>query len=123
MRTRALALLVLVCALVACGGATKRQATLKATLVAVDQARDVVIRIDATAQDLILDTSTTKEQFTERITAYRKIQRKLLDGFEATYKAIAVAAITDDDTSLTNMLMVFQNLIATFDKFKKDHDQ
>jgi len=120
MARRAVQLVVLLCVLVACSSA-KRQDTLKTTLVAVNQARDVFIRIDATAQDLILDSSTTKEQFTERITVYRKVQRKLRDGFELVYKAIATAAIVDDDASLANMLAAFRELITTFDKFQKDH--
>lgn len=123
MTPRRLVPLVLLLALVACGGATKRQETLKTTLIAVNQARDVFIKIDSTAQDLILDSSTTKEQYTERIAAYRKAQQLMIGAFSAAYQAIATAAAFGDDTSFLTMTGVIADLMDRFNKYKKAHDQ
>lgn len=107
---RALQLVVLLCALVACGGKDKRATTIKATLAAVNQARDAYIVFDGKAQNLIADTAQTRAEAVERLATYRAKRELIVEAFTVAYQAIATAAAINDDPSIKTMLTAVEAL-------------
>lgn len=114
-------LVVLLCVLVACGGQSKRVETLKATLTAVNQARDSFLAFDAKAQILIADTAPM-DRVVELLAAYRKRAALIVDTFVLTYQAIATAAtLDDDDASIASMVLAVKNLGERIKALQKDY--
>lgn len=102
MRPLRLVLLVSLC-LVACT-ATQRERTITATLAAVNDARDTFVTIDRAAQNAIVALAPSYERGYAALLVYRKKRELVVEAFAAAYRAIAIAATTDEATAIPNMI-------------------
>jgi len=107
---------VLVLIAVACGP-TARERMLRSTLIATNAARDAFIEIDKRRQEEILETSTSMQQFTERITKHRERRNVIVEKFEAVYQAIAAAAVLAADPDLKHLSTASTALQELLDDF------
>lgn len=103
MRRPATALLLLVVLLAGCG-ASARERTLQATLLTVNASRDGFITWDRAAQDAIVADAPDLDTGRAELVAYRDKRAKVVTLFESAYRAIAIAAVLNDDPrSLVNL--------------------
>lgn len=101
---RPITTLLLALVLLACG-ASARQHTISAALVAADASRDAFVAFDAAHQQQLVATAASLDDGRQRLEAYRKQRDPIVQGFAMAYRAIATAAIlTDDPTSIPNMI-------------------
>lgn len=114
-------LLLVFAGLVMCGcGASARERTIKATLVATNTVRDDFITLDGKAQMMIVDTATTREEGVSRLLAYRAKRDVIVQGFAVVYKAIATAATTSGDPSVATMLDAARKLQAAIAAIREE---
>lgn len=108
MRIRS-TLVILLVLLAACG-ATQRERTIKATLVAVNQARDVFFTFDRVTQSAIVAAAPTYDRGAAALASYRKVREPVVESFAVAYRAIATAATVKDDLSLAGMLIAARQI-------------
>jgi hypothetical protein len=102
--------LVLALAVAACGASARDQA-IHATLVSVNAARDGFSEWDRRKQQSIVEAATSLDDGKAKLVDYRRKREPVVDGFVATYRAIAIAAVVSDDpTSLATLLEVARRL-------------
>lgn len=118
MIVKRLSLVVLVVVLAACG-ASQRERTIKATLATVNQASDAFASFDHATQTGIVAAAPTYERGAAALAAYRKKRELVVDAFALVYRAIATAAMVDDDPSLVNMLTAARQIAAAFHSLKQ----
>lgn len=107
---RPLSLVVLLVVLVACG-ANVREQTLRTTYTGVTAAQAGFLAWDRVHQLELAQTATTYEHGVEQLHAYHAAREPVLEAFEATYRALAAAAIADkDDESLFSAVRAFERL-------------
>lgn len=115
--TIAAGLVLMAAAWTGCGAAA-RERTLNATLVAVNAARDGFIEHDRLTQTAIVDAAATREAAVAELAAYRKKREPVIEAFTATYRALAIAAVLEDDpTSLGSLLFTAKQLAAILESF------
>lgn len=120
---RVLTLLIALCALAACSGASQRRKTIDATLAAVNRARDAFISVDDVAQTTITETATSLEQGKQRLADYYKRRTLVVEAFAAAYRAISLAATSDGDPTIADMVAMAKSLSDTYEEFKKAVNQ
>lgn len=99
-------------------GASARERTLNATLVTVNAARDGFIEHDRVTQLALVDAAPTREAAVAELAAYRKKREPVVEAFTAAYRALAIAAVLEDDPkSLSNLVLVAQQLAAILESF------
>ncbi len=104
--------------LVACG-ATQRERTVKATLAAVNEARDAFVAFDNAAQQTIIAIAPSYEKGLAALLVYRKRREFVVEAFASAYRAIAAAAATDDaPTAIADMIAAAQHLHGAFNALK-----
>ena len=96
-------LLLVLCVLATCG-ASQREKTIKTTLAAVNDARDMFIVLDSKIQNAIADSAKSVEDGIARLDAYKKKREAGVAVFEAAYRSIAIAATANDEKSVVMML-------------------
>lgn len=107
-------LLIVLCLLVACG-ASQREKTIKATLVAVNASRAAFGELDLTRQRAILSACNPptcfEADYNKQIAAYRATRESIVKAFEDAYRTIANAlALYDDQKSLQAVIDVASKL-------------
>lgn len=85
---------------VAACGASQREKAVRASVVAVNAARDGFEAWDAAHQKAIVDKATSREDGEAKLAAYRASRDPIVHGFEIAYRLLAVAATQTDDPSL-----------------------
>lgn len=103
--------------LLACSG-SQRIKTLRTGLVGLNAARDSFMVWDAAKQAAIVESATSPEDGQAKLKAYREARAKLAAQFEVVYRAIAAAAVANDDPSLKAAIDAAQRLLADIDKLK-----
>ena len=78
----------------------QRANTIRASIVAVDAARDGFVSWDRDHQMAIVDSATSRADGEAKLAAYRDQRQKVTDGFRLVYRALALAATQTDDPSL-----------------------
>jgi hypothetical protein len=89
--------------LVACS-ASARQKTIQTTLAATDVARAAFNTFDMSYQQSLLAKASDKTTLDKAIADYRAKQTKIVTAFAVTYRAIAAAAVVNDQPSLDGMI-------------------
>lgn len=103
-----------------CGcGASQRERTIKATLVAVNETRDAFVSFDQATQLAIVQAAPTYERGTVALHVYRSKREAVVEAFELVYRAIATAATLDDDPSLATMLAAARSIATAFNALKQ----
>lgn len=100
------------------GGCSGRQKTLRASLVAVDAARDGFVEWDKQHQLQIVEKATSKEEGRAKLDEYRTNREPIITGFEVVYRAIALAATREDDASLRDALDRAEKLFQAVTRLK-----
>ena len=95
---------VLLAWLLAGCGASAREKTIHATLTATDAARTAFVGFDEQYQHVIVTEAKDLDSGKAALVAYRAKRAHTIDVFGATYRAIATAAILNDDKSFTGLL-------------------
>lgn len=111
-----LGLAILTMAWAGCG-ASARQKTLHATLIAVDAARDGFVEYDKQRQISIVESSESHAAAVERLAAYRTDRAPIVEAFAQVYKLLATAALLEEDRSLTAALAAAKQLAETLAAF------
>lgn len=93
-------LMLVVLALAGTPGCAGHQAELRASLIAIDAARDGFIAWDDAHQSAIVKASTSLEQGRADLDRYHQHREPVLRGFEIAYKALAIAALEPTAASL-----------------------
>jgi hypothetical protein len=87
---------------------SQRQDTIHASVVAVDGARRAFVPWDKAHQQGIVDADKaagkSREQVQADIADYRATQEKIKEGFTVAYRALTLAALQNDDPSLTTAI-------------------
>lgn len=110
-------ILTLLLSLVACG-ASARESTIRTTLIATNAARDGFVAYDAHRQTAIVDAATSLDQGKGALTEYRVKRQPVVEGLSATYRAIAIAAVLEDDPrTLASMLTLAAQVKTLIDTF------
>jgi hypothetical protein len=99
-------------------GASQREKTLRATLIATNAARAGFTKFDADHQQQIVKDATSLEDGKAKLAAYREDRDKVRLLFEAVYEGIAAAMLLDDKAPLTELLKAAENLEAALTKLK-----
>lgn len=110
--------LVLVLAFAACG-ASHREQTIKATLAAVNEARDSFVSLDNAAQQTIVAIAPSYERGLAALLVYRKRREVVVDAFAAAYRAIAQAATVDDASAIPTMLAAARYVAGALNTLKE----
>lgn len=119
MRPIRMLMLIALVAIAASCSATQRTDTIKATLVAVNEARDAFVVFDRATQSTIVETAPTYERGASAITTYRLKREVVVDGFTLAYRAIALAALASDDQSVTSMVAIASNVATAWKALKE----
>jgi DNA/RNA-binding domain of Phe-tRNA-synthetase-like protein len=90
---------------------SQRVDTIHSTLIAVNAARDGFTAWDRQHQQTLVAAAVTRETAEQSVSSYRDGRRHVVDGFEVTYRALAVAATQTDDVSLSAALTTATELI------------
>jgi hypothetical protein len=106
-----LAILALLCALVGACTKSERTDTLRASLIAVNAARDGFTSWDRQHQQGIVEAATSRDAVQAALEHYREQRTPVVSGFEMAYRALAVAATQTDDPSLQRALASSSQLI------------
>ena len=88
-----------------------RANTLRVSLTALNTARDGFIDWDRHHQMQIVETSKTRDEAESALFAYRERRKPVIEGFEAAYRALAVAATQTDEPSLRGALAMSADLV------------
>lgn len=91
--------------------ASKRQDTIRATLVGLNSARDGYTRWDLQHQKAIVEKATSREEGETKLSTYRERQATVVSSFEIAYRTLALAATQTDDPSLSAALTVSAELL------------
>lgn len=105
-------------ALASCG-ASQREQTIASVLAATDAARDGFITWDKAHQISIVNGSTSETDAKAKLESYRSSRAKIVEAFEGMYRAIAIAASLNDDTSVANLIKMAELAKQTLDDFMK----
>jgi hypothetical protein len=97
----------------------KRQDTLRASLIAVDAARDGFVKLDGDRQQAIVAAATSFEDGKTKLEAYRAWRDKILVAFPVVYRAIALASMHDDEASLNDAIKQAKVLLKAIEAFKE----
>jgi hypothetical protein len=89
----------------------QRVDTIHTTLIGVNSARDGFTAWDRQHQQALVTAAATREAAEQSIASYRDTRSHVVDGFEVTYRALAVAATQTDELSLTAALSTANDLI------------
>lgn len=103
---RSVALMItglLLCHLAACS-ANAREKALKHSFTALNAARDGFVQWDKQKQMSIVEAAKTKAEGKENLRAYHKRRQPVIEAFTVAYAALAIAAIDDNATRLTEAL-------------------
>ncbi len=100
--------------LLACG-ASGREKSLRGTLLAVNSARDGFVAWDAERQQAIVASATNIESGTTGLAEYRRKREPTIEAFTAAYRAVAIAAVMNDDPSLASVLDAARRLLVMLD--------
>ena len=96
-------LAICILALLSCSP-SKRETTLRASLVSVNATRDAFVAYDAKKQQQITDVEATSyADGLQRLAAYKAKRSLLLTRIEAAYRVIAAAAVLDSGLSLVTI--------------------
>ena len=95
MIKRVLLALVLICATPSCGPSTRTQ-TLRITLATTNAAQAGFVAQDAARQQAIVDRATSLDEGRIVLHEYRLKRDRVVALFTATYRALAVAAMTQE---------------------------
>jgi hypothetical protein len=100
-----IALVAVICSLMAAAivggcGPNRRTRTLKATLTAINAARDGFVAWDRDHQHQIVEKATTRDTAQLELDSYRMRREAIVAGFTAAYRALAAAATSGDEASL-----------------------
>lgn len=96
----------------------QRAKSIHATLVAVDAARDGFVAWDREHQQALVDKATSREEGVAALEQYRGRRQVVVDGFEVTYRALAVAATQTDEPSLKAALEQAAQLLLTITQLR-----
>lgn len=104
----------------------QRSDTIRVALLSVNAARDGLIEFDRKHQLDIVDHATSREDAQAKLAAYRAERDKFLDVddhgdskiFMVVYKALAFAAVENDDLSLTAALKAVKEIVDAVANFK-----
>lgn len=118
MPVRTVKLLLLVCLALGCSAA-QREKTIKATLVAVNEARDQFVAIDKAAQQTIVVLAPSYERGYAALLVYRKKREVVVEAFAVAYRAIAMAATTDEYTAIPNMIAAARYVAGALNALKE----
>lgn len=87
---------------------SQRQNTIHASVVLVDGARGAFVPWDVAHQQGIVDADKaagkSREEVQADIATYRATQEKIKEGFTVAYRALSIAALQNDDPSLTTAI-------------------
>lgn len=110
-------LLLLLAMFVACG-ASRREKTIRATLVTVNASRDGLLKLDENLQATIVHDAASLEAGKTALAKHREQREVVLKAFVAAYHAIAAAILlNDDDKSLSDVLRAAKLLKDAIDEF------
>lgn len=115
----ALAWAILLVTLLAGCGASQREKTLKATLIATNAVRDEFVKFDATHQQQLVKDAESFEAGKVSLEAYRKTRERVLTLFEAVYQGIGAALLLDAKAPLTDLLKTAKDLQDTLSTLMK----
>lgn len=110
--------LLLAFVLAACG-ANARDTTIKDTFVLLNAARDGFESWNKSHEATIVANAASVPDGQAKLAAYRKKVQPILDGAEAAYDALKLAAAATDQVSLDNAVAAAANLVATITAIKK----
>jgi hypothetical protein len=116
----AIAIVAIVAFILSACGASHRDRTIKATLASVNAVRDDFIAIDGRAQLAIVEAASTREEGAARLAIYREKRDIIVQGFVVVYKAIATAATTSGEPSVSAMLDAAKKLQAATEAVRKE---
>lgn len=107
---RLLMLLAVMCfVLIACGAAA-RQKSITASLIAVDSAQAAFLVYDGPHELDLAAQALNKDDYAEKVAAYRKQRAKFNLAMKAAYDAVRIAAQLDDDHSVAGMVAAVTSL-------------
>jgi hypothetical protein len=109
------AVLILGVVLAGCGGAAARQKALRADLNVLNTARDGFVVWDDQHQASIVEEAITYEAGTQALDDYHQRREPVLAGFEAAYRALAVAAF---EANFENALKAYNEILVIYDLIK-----
>lgn len=89
----------------------QRVDTIHTTLIAVNSARDGFTAWDRQHQQALVAAATSREAAEQSVASYHDNRRPVVDGFEVTYRALAVAATQTDEISLSAAITTANDLI------------
>ncbi len=115
---RTLNVLVFALLFAACG-ASQREKTLKATLVAINVARDGFLTHDDARQTAIVVKATSLEDGKTQLAAYRLERVEVVVAFELAYKALATALLMNDNPSVIAAGKALAELLAIVKRLQK----
>jgi hypothetical protein len=104
-------LMLFVSMTVAACSRNQRVDTIHTTLIAVNSARDGFTAWDRQHQQALVAAAATREAAEQSVASYQDNRRPVVDGFEVTYRALAVAATQTDEISLSAALSTANDLI------------
>jgi hypothetical protein len=107
----AILVLATLCALAGACTKNERTDTLRASLIAVNAARDGFTTWDRQHQQALAESATTREAGEAALERYREQRKPVISGFEVAYRALAVAATQTDDPSLQRALAGSKDLV------------
>ncbi len=90
--------------LVAGCGASAREKTIHATLTATDAASVAFVAFDAHQQHVVVTEAKDEASGKVALAEWRKKREHVVSTFEGTYRAIATAAVLNDDHSFAGLL-------------------
>lgn len=82
----------------------QRQDVLRGSLTSLNVARDGFVAWDAKHQRDIVERSTSRVEAERSVAAYYATRQNVIDGMEAAYRAIAVAALASDEVTLSGAI-------------------
>jgi hypothetical protein len=102
---------IVLAAVPACSSSNKRTNSISASLVAVNAARDGFTSWDRDHQVALVDKATTREESDKALASYHLQRIPVVASFEVAYRALAVAAVGNDEGSLAAAIDAAQKLI------------
>lgn len=93
-------------------GQSQREKTIHAALLTTDAAHDGFVAYDRERQAAIVESAASREQGAAALAEYRASRARIVELFDATYRAIAAAAVLEDDHSKLETLSRAAGLLA-----------
>ncbi len=100
--TKTTTTLLLVCIVLCSCGASVRGKAIDGGLLALNTARETFTTFDALHQQSIVDKATSLEDGKAQLASYRAQRVAVVEAFEVAYRALAVAALLNDDHSIAD---------------------